>query len=149
MPFYEYECTSCRFYSEVMQRISEPPLKKCPSCGKSTMKKLVSVPNFRLKGGGWYETDFKSDQEKKRNLALEKEPESKPAPEKGESAAPTDAKAGEAKAAEPKPAEAKSPESKSAQAKPAQPAPKSTARRTVRTKSKLKSRISVGRRSRR
>ena len=47
-----------------------------PSCGKSQMKKLVSAPVFRLKGGGWYETDFKSDKENKRNLAVEKEPDS-------------------------------------------------------------------------
>ncbi|MGH8260003.1 MAG: FmdB family zinc ribbon protein, partial [Steroidobacteraceae bacterium] len=56
MPFYEYECQSCKFYSEVMQKITDAPLKKCPSCGKNTMKKLISAPNFRLKGGGWYET---------------------------------------------------------------------------------------------
>ena len=69
MPFYEYECASCKFYTEVMQKISEPPLEKCPSCGKKALKKLVSAPVFRLKGGGWYETDFKSDKEGKRNLA--------------------------------------------------------------------------------
>jgi putative FmdB family regulatory protein len=69
MPIYEYECSSCKFYSELLQKISDPPLKKCPSCGKSTMKKLISAPVFRLKGGGWYETDFKSDGENKRNLA--------------------------------------------------------------------------------
>jgi putative FmdB family regulatory protein len=69
MPFYEYECSNCRFYVEVLQKISEEPLKKCPSCDKKTLKKLVSAPVFRLKGSGWYETDFKSDQEGKRNLA--------------------------------------------------------------------------------
>jgi putative FmdB family regulatory protein len=69
MPFYEYECASCKSVSEVMQKISEAPLKKCPVCGKSTLKKLISAPVFRLKGGGWYETDFKSDKENKRNLA--------------------------------------------------------------------------------
>src|SRR5215471_3681142 len=69
MPFYEYECQSCKFYTEVMQKISDPPLEKCPSCGKKALKKLVSAPVFRLKGGGWYETDFKSDKENKRNLA--------------------------------------------------------------------------------
>ena len=69
MPFYEYECPNCKFYTEVMQKISDAPLKKCPSCGKRTMKKLVSAPVFRLKGSGWYETDFKSDKEGKRNLA--------------------------------------------------------------------------------
>lgn len=69
MPFYEYECTNCKFYVEALQKISEPPLLKCPSCKKQTMKRLVSAPVFRLKGGGWYETDFKSEQEGKRNLA--------------------------------------------------------------------------------
>ena len=69
MPFYEYECTNCKFYVEALQKISDPPLKQCPSCKKQTMKKLVSAPVFRLKGGGWYETDFKSDKEEKRNIA--------------------------------------------------------------------------------
>jgi len=71
MPFYEYECSACKFYVEALQKISDPPLKKCPSCKKSTLKKLVSAPVFRLKGGGWYETDFKSDNENKRNLVGE------------------------------------------------------------------------------
>ena len=53
---------------EVMQKISDAPLKRCPSCGKPRLRKLVSAPVFRLKGGGWYETDFKSDKESKRNL---------------------------------------------------------------------------------
>ncbi len=69
MPFYEYECPSCRYYLEVLQKLSDPPLKKCPSCGKPGFKRLMSVPVFRLKGSGWYETDFKSDKEGQRNLA--------------------------------------------------------------------------------
>jgi putative FmdB family regulatory protein len=104
MPFYEYECENCKFYTELLQKVTDAPLKKCPSCGKSTMKKLVSAPVFRLKGGGWYETDFKGDKENKRNLAVDKEPDtasdSKPA-----KAASADAKATDAKpAAESKPA---------------------------------------------
>jgi putative FmdB family regulatory protein len=80
MPFYEYECTNCKFYVEALQKISDPPMRKCPSCKKPTLKKLVSAPVFRLKGGGWYETDFKSDQEGKRNLAGgEEAAEAKPA----------------------------------------------------------------------
>jgi putative FmdB family regulatory protein len=79
MPFYEYECQSCKFYTELMQKISDPPLEKCPSCGKKTMKKLISAPVFRLKGAGWYETDFKSDNENKRNLAGADKEESKAA----------------------------------------------------------------------
>ena len=69
MPFYEYECQNCKFYTELMQKISDPPLEKCPSCGKKAMQKLISAPVFRLKGSGWYETDFKGDGENKRNLA--------------------------------------------------------------------------------
>jgi len=77
MPFYEYECSACKHHTEVLQKISDAPLKKCPECGKQTLKRLISAPVFRLKGGGWYETDFKSDNEKKRNLVKEEAGESK------------------------------------------------------------------------
>jgi putative FmdB family regulatory protein len=80
MPFYEYECPHCRYYLEVMQKIADAPLKKCPSCGKSGFKRLISAPVFRLKGKGWYETDFKSDKENKRNL-VGNDPEPKAASE--------------------------------------------------------------------
>jgi putative FmdB family regulatory protein len=103
MPFYEYECQSCKFYTEVMQKISEPPLVKCPSCGKRTLQKLVSAPVFRLKGSGWYETDFKSDKEGKRNLAEREEP--KPAAEESK----TEAKAPAAAESAAKPSEPKAP----------------------------------------
>ena len=109
MPFYEYECTNCKFYVEALQKISDPPMRKCPSCKKQTLKRLVSAPVFRLKGGGWYETDFKSDQEGKRNLAAGEE-----APE----AASTD-KAADDKV---KPAEAAPNADKKADKKPAAPA---------------------------
>jgi putative FmdB family regulatory protein len=69
MPFYEYECSGCKYYTEVLQKLSDPVLKKCPSCGKNSFKKLLSAPVFRLKGAGWYETDFKGDKDSKRNLA--------------------------------------------------------------------------------
>lgn len=69
MPFYEYECQACKQVSEVLQKISDPPLAKCPSCGKAKLVKLMSASAFRLSGSGWYETDFKSDKEGKRNLA--------------------------------------------------------------------------------
>ena len=69
MPFYEYECPHCGYHDEVLQKISDKPLTKCPNCGKKGLKKLMSAPLFRLKGSGWYETDFKSDKENKRNLA--------------------------------------------------------------------------------
>jgi|ERR1700686_3622390 len=89
MPFYEYECSSCRYYAEVMQKITDTPLKKCPSCGQTTFKKLISAPVFRLKGSGWYETDFKSDQDNKRNLAGgDKEEAASKAESKTETGAP-------------------------------------------------------------
>src|SRR5271165_508849 len=69
MPFYEYQCKNCGHDLEAMQKISDPPLKKCPECGKPQLQRLMSAPVFRLKGGGWYETDFKGDQDNKRNLA--------------------------------------------------------------------------------
>lgn len=109
MPFYEYECRSCKFYTEVMQKISDPPLVKCPSCGKRTLQKLVSAPVFRLKGSGWYETDFKSDKEAKRNLAVERE-EPKPAAEESKSDSKPEGKAEKTAAESPaKPSEAKTP----------------------------------------
>jgi predicted nucleic acid-binding Zn ribbon protein len=61
----------------VLQKITDKPLKKCPTCGKNGLKKLMSAPVFRLKGSGWYETDFKSDNENKRNLAGPDKEESK------------------------------------------------------------------------
>lgn len=96
MPFYEYECPSCKYYAEVLQKITDQPLKKCPSCGKAGFRKLVSAPVFRLKGSGWYETDFKGESDNKRNLAgAEREP---PAAEaKAEAKPGADAKAGEGK----------------------------------------------------
>ena len=78
MPFYEYECPHCGYHDEVLQKITDKPLAKCPSCGKKGLKKLMSAPVFRLKGSGWYETDFKSDKENKRNLAGPDKEESKP-----------------------------------------------------------------------
>jgi putative FmdB family regulatory protein len=67
MPIYEYLCSECGHQVEVLQKISDEPLKDCPACGKPAMKKMVSAAAFRLKGGGWYETDFKSG--KKKNVA--------------------------------------------------------------------------------
>ena len=69
MPIYEYECCDCGHYFDVLQKISDDPLKFCPDCGKPELKKLLSAPRFRLKGSGWYETDFKNDKDKRRNLA--------------------------------------------------------------------------------
>ncbi len=69
MPIYEYRCGACAHTLDALQKLSDPPLTDCPECGAVALKKLVSAPVFRLKGGGWYETDFKSDKDKRRNLA--------------------------------------------------------------------------------
>ncbi len=74
MPFYEYQCSACGSHHEELQKVSARPLRKCPACGRTALKRLVSAPVFRLSGGGWYETDFKADKESQRNLAGEKEP---------------------------------------------------------------------------
>ena len=67
MPIYEYECAACGRRHEILQKIGEPPLRKCSDCGRPELSKLVSAAGFRLAGGGWYETDFKTGD--KRNLA--------------------------------------------------------------------------------
>lgn len=66
MPIYEYKCRQCDHYYEALQKMSDPVLTDCPECGKPALKRMLSAPQFRLKGGGWYETDFKTGD--KRNL---------------------------------------------------------------------------------
>jgi putative FmdB family regulatory protein len=103
MPFYEYQCKSCGHELEAMQKVSDAPRKKCPHCGKSQLTRLMSAPVFRLKGGGWYETDFKGDKDNQRNLADRpddtpkdaKDTDTKAKDEKGKDGA--DAKSGETK----------------------------------------------------
>ena len=69
MPIYEYQCQDCGHVFDALQKMSDEPLRDCPDCGKAALRKLLSAPAFRLKGGGWYETDFKDDSKEKRNLA--------------------------------------------------------------------------------
>lgn len=69
MPIYEYRCQSCGHELEKLQKLSDPPLVDCPDCRKPELKKQISAAGFRLKGSGWYETDFKKD--RKRNIAGE------------------------------------------------------------------------------
>jgi len=69
MPIYEYQCEKCHHHLEALQKFSDKPLRECPECGKHSLKRLISAPMFRLSGSGWYETDFKSENERKRNLA--------------------------------------------------------------------------------
>ena len=66
MPIYEYLCEACGHQQESLQKISDKPLTDCEACQQPTLKKLISAAGFRLSGGGWYETDFKSS--KKKNL---------------------------------------------------------------------------------
>ena len=67
MPIYEYKCSHCGHQLEAIQKISDDPLLLCPNCDKNGLKKQVTAPSFRLKGSGWYETDFKTG--KKKNLS--------------------------------------------------------------------------------
>ena len=121
MPFYEYQCAACGHHHEELRRVADRPLRKCPACGRPRLCRLVSAPVFRLKGGGWYETDFKNDKESQRNIAGEKEPpaekpkdekpDTKPVEKKGEADStpkPT-AEARKPKAAKSKPARRRRP----------------------------------------
>ena len=102
MPFYEYQCNNCGHTLEAMQKVNDAPLKKCPHCGKSQLTRLMSAPVFRLKGGGWYETDFKGDSDNKKNLADRPEAD---ASKDDKKPAAGDAKADSKDAAAAKPAE--------------------------------------------
>ncbi len=70
MPIYEYQCSACGKEIEALQKVSDEPLRVCPSCHEPALKKKISAAGFRLKGSGWYETDFKSGA--KKNIAGEK-----------------------------------------------------------------------------
>ncbi|KAA2284907.1 FmdB family zinc ribbon protein [Arenimonas fontis] len=91
MPIYAFECTACGHDFERLQKLSDPDPSDCPSCGEAGVRRQLTAPVFRLAGGGWYETDFKKDGDKKRNLAdrsdgapakTESKPEAKPAESK-------------------------------------------------------------------
>lgn len=69
MPIYEYHCSECGFQKDVLQKVSDSPLKTCPSCGKTAFHKALTAAGFQLKGSGWYETDFKSQSPKPKSDA--------------------------------------------------------------------------------
>ena len=69
MPIYAYQCQACSHYLEALRKMSDAPLIDCPACGQPSLKKQLTAPSFRLGGGGWYETDFKTGN--KKNLAGE------------------------------------------------------------------------------
>jgi len=115
MPIYEFECPDCGERFDRLQKLSDPDPDVCPRCGKHGVRRRVTAPAFRLAGSGWYETDFKKDGDKKRNLvdkpdssAGESKPaasDAKPAPSASSSsetkpqAAPADKPAKAAKSA--------------------------------------------------
>jgi putative FmdB family regulatory protein len=89
MPIYAFECASCGHSFDRLQRLSDADPTQCPACGAESVRRQLTAPSFRLAGSGWYETDFKKDGDKKRNLA-----------DKGEAATTTSAAAsGDAKPA--------------------------------------------------
>ena len=73
MPIYEYQCGQCNHKLEAIHKFSDTPMTECPECGESSLRKLVSAASFRLKGTGWYATDFKDQQAKKGNGAAKNE----------------------------------------------------------------------------
>jgi len=75
VPIYEYACAACGHTLEKLQKMSDDPLKDCPECGTASLKKQISAVGFRLKGAGWYETDFKSSNQK--NLANKEKTDAK------------------------------------------------------------------------
>ena len=79
MPIYEYQCDDCNHVLDALQKVNDKPLVDCPECGKKSLRRLISAPNFGLKGEGWYETDFKK--ENRKNVADQKDEK----PEKKES----------------------------------------------------------------
>ncbi|HCL68395.1 MAG TPA: transcriptional regulator [Gammaproteobacteria bacterium] len=96
MPIYEYQCLACGESHDALQKLSDAPLVDCPACGKPELKKKISAAGFRLTGGGWYETDFKTS-DKKKNLVGDTKP--------SESDKPTESKpveSGSDKKSEPK-----------------------------------------------
>jgi putative FmdB family regulatory protein len=88
MPIYAFECGSCGHEFDRLQKIADPDPTDCPACGTADVRRQVTAPAFRLAGAGWYETDFKKDGDKKRNLV-----------DKGDGAPPSDSKPAETKPA--------------------------------------------------
>ncbi len=91
MPIYGYVCKSCEHRFDVLQKMSDDPLVHCPDCGEASLQKELSAPKFRLKGQGWYETDFKTGN--KRNLHGESKSDSKPKDTAAKSDKKSDSKA--------------------------------------------------------
>ena len=97
MPIYEFQCQACGHRFDRLQKMSDPDPATCPSCGEPRVGRLLSAPQFHLAGGGWYETDFKKDGERKRNLAEGSSGAPAAAPAPAPAAAPAPAPAPAAK----------------------------------------------------
>jgi putative FmdB family regulatory protein len=93
MPIYEFQCKACGHRFERLQKMSDADPTVCPNCGESQVGRMLSAPQFRLAGGGWYETDFKKDGDKKKNLAEGSSGAPAPAPAATPAAAPAPAPA--------------------------------------------------------
>jgi putative FmdB family regulatory protein len=78
MPIYAFECASCGHQFDRLQRLSDPDPTVCPDCGAEQVRRQLTAPSFRLAGAGWYETDFKKDGDKKRNLVESSDSPAKP-----------------------------------------------------------------------
>jgi putative FmdB family regulatory protein len=92
MPIYEYRCAACGHELEAMQKMSDAPLTDCPECGQPALKKLISAAGFRLKGGGWYETDFKKGGAKRNLHGSGEKAEKSEKADKGEKSAKKESK---------------------------------------------------------
>jgi putative FmdB family regulatory protein len=98
MPIYAFECDACGHQFDRLQKLSDADPTVCPHCGAEQVRRQLTAPSFRLAGAGWYETDFKKDGDKKRNLAGQAEPAAKPEPAaKSESASESKTPASENK----------------------------------------------------
>src|SRR6187399_30361 len=91
MPIYAFACSACGHHFDRLQKLSDPDPATCPDCGADSVKRRLTAPSFRLSGSGWYETDFKKDGDRKRNLSekggeakADAKPESKSAEAKAE-----------------------------------------------------------------
>lgn len=124
MPIYEYACKNCGHTLDELQKISDDPLVDCPECEQPQLKRLLSAPRFRLKGAGWYETDFKKDNQRNLSkgegdsatISSKSDSSDTPAKDKGSDAKPagdTGATKAADKSSDSKPAAAKPSESKS------------------------------------
>lgn len=126
MPIYAFACSACGHHFDRLQKMSAPDPTQCPECGAEQVKRQVTAPSFRLAGSGWYETDFKNDSDRKRNLS-EKHVHGHPHVDGAKAESTSGTKPVEAKAAEAKPAgKAADKAAKTAPAATAKPAASTT-----------------------